>query len=279
MDGTGPFTLILILINFAFTYRGLRSPEFFSRYCLDVPLIHVTKDYKRIITAGFLHVSWMHFIFNAIALYSFGSLFEQIAGEVAFITVYASSLIISHLLSLIVHKDKAYYTAAGASGAISGIVFACIVLFPTMKMSLLFIPIHIPAWIFGIMYMLYCMFGMRSQRDNIGHDAHLSGGVAGILTVAAFYPSLVLNNSLITFALVAPSAVFFYLAVTKTTFLLADKPFATGTRFRTIDDKYHDTKQMKEEELDALLEKISSHGINSLSKKEKARLEELSKVQ
>ena len=150
MNETGIVAVILILINLIFTYQGLRSQVFFDRYKFDVDQILVHKDYKRIITSGFLHIGWMHFIFNMYVLYAFSGGIETYLGILPFTIIYFASLIGGHLFSLFMHRNHSDYTAVGASGAVSGVVFASIILFPGMELSLFFMPIHIPAWLFGL---------------------------------------------------------------------------------------------------------------------------------
>jgi membrane associated rhomboid family serine protease len=278
MERTGFISLALVIINILVSWKGFRDPSFFHRYSFNIPQLRLHQDYKRFFTSGFLHSGWMHLIFNMVALYSFGGIVENAMGEIKFICLYFSSLLFGNLLSLFVNRNKSNYTAIGASGAISGVVFAGIAMFPDMKMGLLFIPIHLPGWMFGLLYVLYCMFGIRGQNDNIGHEAHLGGGISGLILTVAMYPRIISYNYFPILLILIPSLVFLYLVFTRPAFLLLDRPFAKNDNVFTIEDRYNSSRRSKEMELDRLLDKISTQGINSLSKKEKERLEELSKV-
>lgn len=278
METTGLISLALILVNVIVSYRGFKDPAFFQRYAFNIPYVRLYRDYRRFITSGFLHAGWVHLVFNMIALYSFGEVLESAIGITKYLAIYFASLLAGNLLSMYINRHRSQYVSVGASGAVSGTVFAAIGLFPDMGMSLLFIPISLPGWLFGLLYVLYCMFGIRARRDNIGHDAHLGGGIAGLILAVAMYPEIFSVNYFPILVILIPSVIFLLLVLTRPGFLLLDKPFGQNETIFTVEDRYNSSKRMKELELDRLLDKISTNGINSLTKKEKERLEELSKV-
>ena len=278
MERTGFISLALILINIVVSYKGFKDYNFFQRYAFDISQVRLYRDYKRFLTSGFLHSGWMHLIFNMVAFYSFGGILESSIGPVKFLTIYFASLLLGNILSLFINRHKSNYVSIGASGAISGVVFAAIALFPDMQMGLLFIPLRLPGWLFGLLYIMYCMFGIRAQGDNIGYDAHLGGGITGLILAVAMHPSVLTQNYFPILLILIPSVVFLFLVLTRPGFLLLEKPFAKNDNTFTMEDRYNSSKRMKEQELDRLLDKISTNGIGSLTKKEKERLEELSKV-
>jgi len=96
---------ILIIANIAFSYNGFTNAAFFERYRFEVDRILIYKDYKRLITSGFLHVGWTHLIFNMLSLYAFSGLIEQNLGEIKFLIIYFASLIGGNLFSLFVHRN------------------------------------------------------------------------------------------------------------------------------------------------------------------------------
>ncbi|PYI89212.1 MAG: hypothetical protein DME26_01700 [Verrucomicrobia bacterium] len=108
----------------------------------------------------------------------------------SFLTVYFASVIGGSLLSLYLHRNHEYY-ALGASGGVCGIVFASIFLFPGGDVFMMFIPVGIPSWLYAILFLLGEFVGVRTQRTNIGHDAHLGGAIIGLLTTTAYYPEIV----------------------------------------------------------------------------------------
>jgi len=277
METIGFISIIIIIANLIVSYKGFSDRNFYARYSFEVEKILIHKDYKRLITSGFLHVNWMHLIFNMLALYFFSGSLESYIGPVYYLIIYFSSLIGGELLSLFIHKNQGDYGSVGASGAISGIIFASIALFPGMRIGMLFLPISLPAWLFGLLYILYSIYGIRSKRDNIGHDSHLGGGVIGMLIAIILYPSSLADNLLPILLIFVPAAVFIYIIITRPGFLLIDNYFFKNHNFYSVDHKYNYEKRQQQNELDDLLDKINKRGYNSLSSKEKERLKELSR--
>lgn len=277
MGSIGIISLFIIVANVLVSSRGFKDSNFYAKYSFEVDKILLYKDYKRLITSGFLHVNWMHLIFNMIALLFFAGSLESAIGHVYFVIIYFGSLLGGELLSLFIHRHQGDYGSVGASGAISGVLFASIALFPGMQIGLFFLPISFPAWIYGLAYVLYSIYGIRSRSNNIGHDAHLGGGLIGMLIAIIMFPSSVANNLLPILIISIPAIIFIYIIITNPAFLLVDNYFFKKHHTYTIDQKYNIQKKHKQEELDELLDKINKRGIHSLSQKEKDRLKELSK--
>lgn len=277
MTSTAIISLILIIINIIVSYQGLKNSNFFYRYNFEVEKILVYKDYKRIITSGFLHVSWLHLIFNMLALYFFSAGLELYLGSWKFLLLYTASLLCGNLFALFIHRTHSDYSLSGASGAIAGIIFASIALFPERDIILLVLPV--PSWLFGILYVLYSIYGIRSKTDNIGHEAHLAGGVAGMLLAILMHPAVLYDNYLPILLILVPSIVFIYMIVKHPASLLVNNLYHIEHSYNyTMEDRYNAGKRTRQEELDALLDKISRKGIGSLSKKERQKLEEYSKA-
>jgi len=278
MNETGIIAVLLILINLIFTYQGLRNQVFFDRFKFDVDHILVHKDYKRLITSGFLHIGWLHFIFNMYTLYAFSGNIESHLGILPFIIIYFSSLIGGDLFSLLVHRNHGDYTAVGASGAVSGVVFASIILSPDMELGLLFIPIFIPAWLFGLIYVVYTIYGVKSKRDNIGHEAHLGGLIIGALIALIMEPTAFINNTFSVLIIILPPIGFILFVLFKPQALLIDNLFFKNhDEHLSIDHRYNLKKAKQQIEIDAILDKISARGMSSLSESEKKKLEVYSK--
>ena len=125
-----------------------------------------------------------------ISLYLFGSTIERFLGARDFLTIYFGSIVGGSLLSLLIHR-RHDYRAYGASGGVCGIIFAHIFLFPGGSISFFPFPYGIPSWLYAICFMLGSFYGMKAQRDNIGHDAHLGGAILGLLITAALQPWIV----------------------------------------------------------------------------------------
>lgn len=274
MNDIGLIGLLLIITNLLFTYKGLSDKVFFDKYKFEVDEILLNKDYIRLLSSGFLHVNWSHFIFNMYSLYSFSNMIESNLSEGGFLLIYSVSLLGGNLFSLFIHRNHGDYSAVGASGAISGIIFASIALFPSMSIGFLIIPIGIPGWLFGILYILISIYGIKSKTDNIGHEAHLGGAIVGMLTSLALRPTAFMDNYLTILAILLPTIAFIYIIVTRPHVLLVDNLFFnTHRKLYDIDQKYNFEKVTEQKEIDSILEKISKKGIDSLSKNEKKALD------
>jgi membrane associated rhomboid family serine protease len=163
----------------------------------------VGKEKIRMLTSGFLHVDWMHLGFNMYALYVFGDIIATILGAIPFLIIYLGSLVAGSLYTLYYHKKEPYYSAVGASGAVSGIIYSSILLFPDMQL-LLFFAIPIPGYVFGVGYLLYSIYGMKKQLGNIGHAAHLGGAIGGFVLTLALKPELFFINKTMVLLLAVP---------------------------------------------------------------------------
>ncbi len=175
MGTLGLISIAIIIANVFVSYRGFSSHEFFARYSFEVEKILIYKDYKRLITSGFLHVNWMHLIFNMFSLYIFSAGLERYIGSIYYLVIYFVSLVGGNLFSLYIHRNHGSYSAVGASGAVCGTMFSSIALFPGMRIGLFFLPISFPAWMYGLAFVLYSIYGIKSRRDNIGYETHLGG--------------------------------------------------------------------------------------------------------
>jgi membrane associated rhomboid family serine protease len=186
-------TVIVSLI--AFNRRDIFDKLRFSPYTIK----HDNQGW-RFVSYALLHAGWVHLFVNMFVLYSFGEVvmanFEYLfggRGVLYFILLYIGGIIFSVLVDFGKHKDNPYYTAVGASGAVAAVVFSSIILMPTARLYLFFIPIPIPAAVFGILYLVYSAYQARRGYDNIGHNAHFWGAVFGIVLTIALKPALAVS--------------------------------------------------------------------------------------
>jgi membrane associated rhomboid family serine protease len=145
------------------------------------------RNKQGMLLSQFSHADPAHLIFNMFTLYSFGPVLEYTLGTVYMALIYVASAVGSTALVYARHKDEPGYRALGASGAISGVVFGAIVLYPEGKISLMFLP-SVPAPIFAILYVLFSVYAAKRRLGNIGHDAHLGGAVAGFVLTGLISP-------------------------------------------------------------------------------------------
>ena len=203
MQNTNLVILLLILANFLMSKKGFDDYAFLDKFKFQVGRI-LGGEKIRMLTSGFLHVDWLHLILNMYVLYMFGGIIISILGTINFLIIYFGSLLIANMYSLNYHKDEPYYSAVGASGAVSGIVYSTILLYPGMSLYLFFIPIPIPGYVFGVGYLIYSIYGMKKQLGNIGHAAHLGGAIGGFALTLLLRPELFVTNTLFVVALAIP---------------------------------------------------------------------------
>jgi len=269
----GTVNFLIILANLIISFNGLNNRRFYNRFVFQVEKILVYKDYKRIITSGFLHVSWLHLFFNMFTLYAFGGSVERTLGSLQYLLIYFASLIGGGLLSLYIHRNHAGYKAVGASGAIAGVIFGAIALFPNMQIGFFGIPLAIPAWIFGLIYMLISIYGIKSKKENVGHDAHLGGALIGMIVAILFRPAALVDNYLPILIISVPALIFLYIIITKPDFLLVDNYFFRNQEdYYNIDHRYNQERANRQKEIDRILEKIHKKGMKSLTREEKELL-------
>lgn len=145
----------------------------------------------QLITSGLLHANLGHLFVNMLTFYFFGRVMEQTLGVSQFLGLYFFSLVVSGIPSLIKERDNPNFATLGASGAVEGVLFAFILLYPLQSIYLFFIPIPIPAFIFGILFLLYSIYENKQERGKINHEAHIAGAVSGMLYTLVFVPGAI----------------------------------------------------------------------------------------
>ena len=187
-------TVLIIAIS-VISIAGFNQPELIDKFKFDAYRIVHRKEYYRLFTYGFFHGGWMHLLINMFVLYSFGNaiLYYFRASirwnsNLLFLFFFLSALIISSLYSLFKEKDNPYYSAIGASGAVSGAIFITILYAPWQIIYLYFIPV--PGILLGLGYLIYSRVMSEKNIDNVGHDAHFWGAVYGFIFPIMFNPAL-----------------------------------------------------------------------------------------
>ncbi|MEP7124296.1 MAG: rhomboid family intramembrane serine protease [Byssovorax sp.] len=145
----------------------------------------------RLLTAGWVHKDVMHLIFNMISLYLFAEPALKVLGVVTFLALYVSAVVMAFVPTTLRFMTTPNYASLGASGAVTAVMFSAILLNPTMTIALMFLPIPIPGLIFALLYLVYSVWQSYRQGDGINHDAHLYGGLYGVIFTYAFEPKLV----------------------------------------------------------------------------------------
>ncbi|MFA7686316.1 MAG: rhomboid family intramembrane serine protease [Moheibacter sp.] len=220
-------TIIIIAANVIFSLKGFQDPVFFNRYKFQTGAVLNGKQYDRILSSGFLHVDYTHLIFNMLTLYFFANVviqffaapsyfvygstgvFNMTTGYIMFAVVFLAAVIGGNLLALFFQKNNPHYSAVGASGGVSGVLFAAIVIAPVQ----LEIYGFIPGWLFAMLYLGYSVYGMQKQLGNIGHEAHLGGAIIGLIAPILFYPEIFTVNKIYILGMLVPIAVLLVLAI------------------------------------------------------------------
>ncbi len=170
---------LVVFVTVIVSVIYMNDPVQKSRWTFNPYEVEHRRQYWRIWTCALVHADYIHLAFNMIALYSFGRAVEATLGAVSYGFLYFLALPFSNLGSFLRHRHSHYYNSLGASGAVSAVVFVSILYYPTAKISLYFM-FQMPAWFFGLAYMIYSYYAAQQSRDNIDHYAHFFGSVFGI---------------------------------------------------------------------------------------------------
>ena len=208
-------TIIIIAANVIASYKGFSDFGFFERHKFNIGSIRRGEQF-RMLSSGFLHADTAHLFFNMFALYLFAGQVIYEVGQYSFFIIYIGSLVAGSLLSLYFHKNEYHYSAVGASGAVTGILYSAILLNPEREYYFLFLPsrigdvdLGIPGYILGIGYLLYSIYGMKNRIGNIGHDAHFGGAIGGFVITLILSPWLFETNLLMIGLLALPILLLF----------------------------------------------------------------------
>ena len=199
--------LIIIIANVLFSIKGFSDRNFFDKFKFQIGSVK-RGEKVRLLSSGFLHVDYIHLALNMYVLYIFSPIVLSI-GTLKFLLIYFGSLLAGNFLTLFFHKNELYYSAVGASGAVAGIIYAAIMLYPDMTLYMFPLPIPIPGYIFGIGYLLYSIYGMKKQLGNVGHSAHLGGAIGGFALTLLLYPQVFQEHKLMVFLLAIPIVLLF----------------------------------------------------------------------
>ena len=207
---THPITLLIILANVLVSLKGFNDSLFFDRYSFKIGAIRSGQK-DRLFTSAFLHVDMAHLFLNLFTLYFFAEVVILGFGPIQFVMLYGLSLFSGSFISLFFHRKEPFYTAVGASGAVTGILYAAILLQPEMRLAIMFIPIPLPAYVLGIAYLFYSIYGMKNRTGNIGHAAHFGGAIGGYLAALILRPDILFRHPGIVVLLALPIVLFFAL--------------------------------------------------------------------
>lgn len=183
-------TLAIIALTSAISLSALYLNQKIQSVGMLIPYRVVRQQtWYELLTAGFLHASFTHLLVNMFVLFFFGIVLEQNLGAAQYVSLYLSGLLVSSLPSMVNHRDDPNYATLGASGGVESVLFGFIFLFPTESIYFIFLPIPIPAWIFGLAFLGYSVYESKKGAGNINHEAHIAGAIWGILYMLLFVPN------------------------------------------------------------------------------------------
>jgi membrane associated rhomboid family serine protease len=179
-------TVIIVIITAIISFTGFSNPKVIDDLIFYPPAVSKRNQWYRFFSCGLIHADWGHLLFNMLSLYFFGPVVENAfsdffpeGGKWLYLLLYVTALMASLLPTYNKHKDDYYYRSLGASGAVSAIIFAGLLLSPSSEVFLFFIPIPIPGFIFAPLYVLLSAYMDRRGGGNINHSAHLWGALYG----------------------------------------------------------------------------------------------------
>ena len=182
-------TFIIIIVTCILSFKAFKDIKMSADWSLSPYAVKHNHNYTRLFTYMFIHADLPHLLFNMLSFYMFGGMLENqfislwggVIGELNFIILYFIGGLFATVWPYLRNFDNPNYISVGASGAVSAIIFSALLWNPTMTVGLIFLPIPIPAYIFGPLYLAFEYWAFKRNKSNIAHDAHLGGALFGIL--------------------------------------------------------------------------------------------------
>ena len=187
-------TLTIIFITGIISIAGFRQHKIIDELIFWPPAITRQNQYYRFVSCGLIHADYMHLIFNMVTLYFFGTIMEaHYQGELGlqkwyYLALYIGALIVSNIPTYIKHRNDTEYRSLGASGAVSAVLFAFILLSPWQQIIVIVFPV--PAIVYGVLFLIYSAYMSRKGGDHVNHDAHFYGALFGVLFTIIVRPDV-----------------------------------------------------------------------------------------
>ncbi|MCB1308948.1 MAG: rhomboid family intramembrane serine protease [Leptospiraceae bacterium] len=131
--------------------------------------------------SNFSHANFSHLMFNMLTFYFFAEPILYVENVAGFLFVILFSAMGSDLLIYLMRKNDPDYRCLGASGYVSGVVFAAIVFFPTISIW------FIPGPLYALLFVGISIYMMRTGGGGISHEGHIGGAIAGFVAAILLY--------------------------------------------------------------------------------------------
>ena len=185
-------TTLILIVTIITSFWALQNEEQLRKLIFNPYTVKQNNEWHRFLTHAFIHADFVHLGVNMYVLWMFGSAIEEAIGSNNFILLYAGGIIFASIPSYLKHQNNHYYNSLGASGAVASVVFAFVLIYPSSMLYLMAI-IPLPAWLFGILYLMYEAYMDKKANDKIAHDAHFYGALWGILFTGFSNPDYFLS--------------------------------------------------------------------------------------
>lgn len=189
-------TTWILIVTIAASFYAWNQQNIYQKWILNPYQIKHSKQYWRFITSGFVHLNYTHLFFNMFALYFFGqhvAYYFGAMGNQLLVVLYLSGIVISDIPTYLKYKDIPNYNSLGASGGVAAVLFSSIMFEPLNPIYIMFIPIGIPGFVLGTLYLIYSYYQGKRMSDNINHDAHLYGAIFGLVFTVLLRPGVIVS--------------------------------------------------------------------------------------
>ena len=186
-----PVHVLLIASVVIVSLLGFASDSVKRALILNPSRVRKNGEVHRLLTAGWLHGDGSHLVFNMISLYFFAYETARALGTLRFLLLYFTAVVVAFIPTMLRYMNRSNYSSLGASGAVAAVMFSAILLYPKLRMTLMFLPIPVPGIVFALAYLAYSAWHSYTSGDDINHDAHFSGAIYGALLTYALEPARV----------------------------------------------------------------------------------------
>jgi len=189
-------TTWILIVTIATSFYAWNRQDIYQKWIMNPYQVKHHKQYWRFITSGFVHINYTHLFFNMFALFFFGqhvAYYFGIMGNQILVILYLLGIVISDIPTYLKYKDVPNYNSLGASGGVAAVLFSSIMFEPLNPIRIMFIPIDIPGFVLGTLYLVYSYYQGKRMSDNINHDAHLFGAIFGLVFTVLLRPGVIVS--------------------------------------------------------------------------------------